>query len=115
MLEIALLIWSGRKLANTARSKGRSGGFAALGPAFWVTGEILGFVIGASMGMELGAYAVALLLAGAGLGLAFLIVSRLDPAPEYGGPVADVEEPPVEELELVDRDPDDPYAPPRKI
>jgi hypothetical protein len=114
MLEIALLIWSGRKLANMARSKGRSGGFAGLGVGLWFTGEILGFVIGSAMGLELGAYALALLLAGVGLGLAFLIVSRLEPASEYGDASPGVEAP-VEELELVDRDPDDPYAPPRKI
>ena len=114
MLEIALLIWSGRKLARMARGKGRSGGFAGLGVGLWFTGEILGFLIGSAIGLEMGAYAVALLMAGAGLGLAFLIVSRLEPAPEYGGAMPVVDEP-VEELELVDRDPNDPYAPPRKI
>jgi len=115
MLEIALLIWSGRKLAAIARSKGRSGGYAGLGVGFWFSGEVLGFLFGSAAGLELGAYAIALLLAGAGLGLAFLIVSKLEPASELGGPIAAGADEPIEQLEIVDRDPNDPYAPPRKI
>jgi hypothetical protein len=112
LLEIFLLIWSGRRLARMAREKGRSGAYAGLGVGFWFTGEIGGFVLGSALGLELGAYATALALAAAGLGLAFLIVSRLEPAPGYGGLAP---EPIGGDYELTDRDPEDPYAPPRKI
>jgi hypothetical protein len=115
MLEIALLIWAGRKLAAIARDKGRSAGYAGLGVGLWFTGEVLGFLIGTALGLELGAYAVALVMAAAGLGLAFLIVSKLEPMAGHDGIAPGSVDGPVEELELVDRDPDDPYAPPRKI
>lgn len=112
MLEIFLLIWAGRKLARMAREKGRSGGYAGLGVGLWFTGEILGFIIGTALGLELGAYATALVMAAAGLGLAFLIVSRLQPVSGYDEPVPEIVD---GEYELTDRDPDNPYAPPRKI
>ena len=79
MLEILLLIKFGKSLAKLAKSKGRSGGWAALGVAFWFGGEVMGFIVGTAFGLELGAYLFALAFAGAGIGVAYLVVKSLAP------------------------------------
>jgi hypothetical protein len=82
MLEIFFLIWFGRRLATIARSKGRSGAWAVLGVGLWVGGEVIGFVIGSALGMEMGAYGVGIASAIGGALIAWLVVSQL---PEVGG------------------------------
>src|SRR5262245_31742632 len=108
MLEILFLLWFVRKLSAIAKTKGRSGGWGGLGAAFWIGGELLGFVVGTAADAGGGAYFIALLFAGIGAGIAYAIVSSLGPdseqlAPESGdGPVYG---PP--------QDPNNPYNPPR--
>ncbi len=112
MLEIFLLIWLGKKLARIAGSKGRSGGWAALGVGFWVLGEIIGFIIGAMMGLDLGAYVVAIMMAAGAMGIAFLIVSNLPDLYKM-----DEVQPQLmdETYDLTDAsDPENPYSPPRQ-
>jgi hypothetical protein len=77
MLEIIFLVWFCRKLAAIAQSKGRSGGWAAFGALFWVGGEVFGFVAGSLMHLDLGAYLVAILGAGLGAVVAWLLVNSL--------------------------------------
>lgn len=78
MLEIFLLITFGKKLAELARGKGRSPAWAALGVMFWVGGEIIGFIIGALLGLEgLGAYPVAIVVAALGAFVAWMVVKNL--------------------------------------
>jgi hypothetical protein len=78
MLEIILLINFGKKLAELARGKGRSPGWAALGVAFWFGGEIVGFILASLLGVQgLPAYGVALAVAGVGVFVAHLVVKNL--------------------------------------
>ncbi|MSP63824.1 MAG: hypothetical protein EXR72_26455 [Myxococcales bacterium] len=77
MLEILFLIWFGRKLSTIAQSKGRSGGWAALGVLFWIGGEILGFVIGSLLNLDAGAYLIAILIAVGCAVVAWVIVNQL--------------------------------------
>lgn len=82
MLEIAFLVFFCKKLAGIARDKNRSGGWGALGVLLWIGGEVGGAVLSLSMGkdgMEL--YGYALLGAGLGAVLAFVIVKSLAPVP----------------------------------
>ena len=78
MLEIILLINFGKKLAEMARGKGRSPGWAALGVAFWFGGEIVGFILAGLLGVDgVPAYGVALAVAGVGILVAYLVVQNL--------------------------------------
>src|SRR5262245_9872752 len=77
MLEIFFLIWFARKLASTAKGKGRSGGWAALGVGLWVGGELTGFVIGMVLDLDNGAYLTAILTAVVGAIIAWVVVSNL--------------------------------------
>jgi hypothetical protein len=104
VLEILLLRALYKSLSATAVTKGRPGTWGLLGVLFWVGGELLGFIIGSLLGMELGAYGIALLFAAGGAGISYLIVNSLgslavdDAAPDAGG---------------VGRfDPENPYSPP---
>lgn len=81
MLEIFMLVWLTRKLSRMAEERGQSRGWAALGPVFWIAGEILGFVIGFAMGMDMAAVLLALACAAGGAGIAYAIVARLAPKP----------------------------------
>jgi hypothetical protein len=86
VLEIILLVRFGKKLAELASSKGRSKGWAALGVAFWLGGEVVGFIIATLLGLQgLAAYPVALAIAGAGIFVAWMVVKNLpDLAPAPG-------------------------------
>jgi hypothetical protein len=78
MLEILFLVWFCRKLSAIARAKGRSAGWGGLGAAFWIGGEISGFVVGAIADAGTGGgYGLALLFAVIGAGVAYAIVSSL--------------------------------------
>lgn len=80
MLEILGIIAFARLLSRAATEKGRSKGWAALGVLFWIGGELMGFVVGALLGMETFAqYGVALLMAGTGVLVAYLVVKALPP------------------------------------
>ncbi|HYV45978.1 MAG TPA: hypothetical protein VFA20_14010 [Myxococcaceae bacterium] len=80
MLEILGIIAFARLLSRTASEKGRSKGWAALGVVFWLGGELMGFIIGTILGLESFAqYGVALLTAGAGVMVAYLVVKALPP------------------------------------
>jgi len=111
MLEIFLLIWAGKKLARMAGEKGRSGGWAGLGIGLWVGGELLGALIGGFLELDLGAYVMALALAGVGLGIAFAVVGSLEPI----GVAGEGHEPLEGSHDLSGAaDPDNPYSPPRR-
>lgn len=77
MLELIFLVWFGKKLSAMASEKGRSGWWAALGVAFWIGGEIMGFVVGALLGLDMGSYGVALLFAMVGAVVAYFVVNAL--------------------------------------
>ncbi len=80
MLEILFLVWFVRKLAAMAKSKGRSGGWGALGAAFWIGGEFFGIIAGTAADAGMAAYGLALLCAGVGAGVAYAIVKSLGPS-----------------------------------
>jgi hypothetical protein len=108
MLEILFLSWFVRKLSAMAKSKGRSGSWGGLGAAFWIGGEILGFVVGTMADADAGSYLIALIFAGIGAGIAYAIVSSLggeSAQPMTSGGEAIVYGPP--------EDPNNPYNPPR--
>ncbi len=78
MLEIILIVVLTGKLRTIAQSKGRSAGWAALGPVLWIGGEVLGAVAGAIMGADgLSLYGGAILGAVVGAGIAWAIVNGL--------------------------------------
>lgn len=105
MLEIAFLVWFCRKLASIAKGKGRSGSWGALGALLWIGGEITGFVVGTLGDLEAGSYLVALLFAGLGAVIAYVIVSALkSETARYDLGVGGYAPP---------HDPSNPYAPPR--
>lgn len=80
MLEILAIIWLYRYLKNALEHKNRSTGLAALGPVFWVVGEILGAVFGALLiGDGLGLYGFAFMGALVGALAAIGIVSSVKP------------------------------------
>ncbi len=112
MLEVLFLIKFTRHLAKMAREKGRSGGWGGLGVAFWIGGELTGFIVGGLADAGAGAYLVALLFAAMGATAAYFIVkslgdelqAALQPLPVAAGPYV----PPAGPLDL-----ENPYAPPR--
>jgi hypothetical protein len=78
MLEIIILVLLTKKLKAIAVAKGRSGGWAALGPLCWIGGEILGAVLGMAFGMsELSLYGGALAGAAIGAAIAWVVVNGL--------------------------------------
>ncbi len=79
MLELFFLMWFGRRLADLATRKGRTKWWAALGVGFWVAGEVTGVIVGSLLGLDLGAYAIALLFAISGAIAAWFVVSALPP------------------------------------
>ena len=85
MLEIIFLIWFGRKLATIAKSKGRSGAWAVLGVGLWVGGEVIGFIVGTALNMEMGAYVVGIVSAIVGAVISYVVVSQLPDAGGAGG------------------------------
>jgi len=110
MLEILFLVWFVRKLSSIAKAKGRSGGWGGLGAAFWIGGELTGFVVGGITDAGAGSYAFALLFAAIGAGVAYAIVSALGSEHSrydaFAAPVAPaIYGPPA--------DPRNPYSPPR--
>lgn len=80
MLEIIFLVRFVRHLAKLAKSKGRSGGWGALGVGLWFGGEITGFVVGELADAGAGAYLVALVFAAVGAIVAHFVVKSLRPA-----------------------------------
>lgn len=110
MLEIFILIWVGRTFSELAQTKGRSKAWVALGVGAWFGGELFGYLAGVMAGLELGAYLVAILFAGAGVGVAYMIVNSLSAVGAYAM------EPAMEDLGGVDpafQDPSNPFNPPR--
>jgi hypothetical protein len=103
VLEIILLRTLYRKLSAMAVEKGRPGSWGWLGVLLWISGELIGFIIGAAMSLELGAYGLALLCAAGGAGISYAVVNSLgsldtDEIGDTGG---------------VGRfDPENPYSPP---
>jgi hypothetical protein len=90
MLEIIAVIFIGKKLAELAKSKGRSGWLGVLGPLAWFGGEFCGGCIGALMGLEgLAIYPLALILGGIGAGVVYFGINSLPNAegydPDYPG------------------------------
>jgi hypothetical protein len=107
MLEILFLVWFVRKLSSIAKAKGRGGGWGALGALFWIGGEIIGFIVGASVSAGGGAYGLALLFAAVGAVVAYVIVNSLGPsefAMAAGG---------GDDTGNPHYDPKNPYSPPR--
>jgi hypothetical protein len=80
MLEIIFLVRFVRHLSKLAKSKGRSGGWGALGVGLWFGGEISGLLVGAMADAGAAAYLVALLFAAVGATIAHFIVKSLRPA-----------------------------------
>jgi hypothetical protein len=78
MLEIFFVVFLTKKLASIAKAKGRSSGWAALGPVLWILGEIGGAVVGATIGIDdIALYVGALAGAALGAGLAWVVVNSL--------------------------------------
>lgn len=109
MLEILLMIFTFRRLADRAQLKGYARSWGFLAPGLWIAGEVLGFVIGAMLELDTGLfYLLALALAAVGAVTAFVIVGSLaprDPDALHALPVT---------TEAVAYDPDNPYAPPTR-
>ena len=79
MLEIIAVVFLAKKLAAIAKAKGRSAGWAALGPVLWIGGEITGAVVGFAMtgGDGLAPYGFAIMGAIIGAVASYLIVNAL--------------------------------------
>ncbi len=77
MLELLFLIWFSKKLSALAAGKGRSKWWAALGACFWIGGELMGFIVGALLGLDMGAYGIAILFAIVGAVIAYFVVNAL--------------------------------------
>lgn len=108
MLEIILMIVLTRKLVEDAKAKGRSGWWGALAVAGWLTGEILGGVVGFLLGLEgFALYVPALIGAGLGYLVARIIVSNLSNKFEEDGFV------PMDSPGYEHYDPNNPYSPPK--
>ena len=85
MLELLFLVWFGKKLSGVAFEKGRSKWWAALGVSFWIGGELMGFLVGALLGLDMGAYGLAILFAIAGAVVSWFVVKALPPEPQAAG------------------------------
>jgi hypothetical protein len=105
MLEIILIVSLSKKLAAQAAAKGRSKMWGGLLVAFWLIGEVLGFVVGAALEMEFGAYGLALMGAGIGAIAAFGVVAML--SREQTSPFESFEQGGVGQF-----DANNPYSPP---
>jgi hypothetical protein len=79
MLEIILIIWIGRRVAEAAQEKGRSKNWAALGAGFWILGELMGFMVGGALGLGMGSYLLAIGMAAVGAFVAHTVVKALPP------------------------------------
>lgn len=78
MLEILLVRWIYRRLADTAEAKGRPRSWGFLGVALWFVGEFFGFFVGFAFGgSEAMAYLFALFSALVGGGLSWAVVHSL--------------------------------------
>jgi hypothetical protein len=111
MLEILFLVRFVRYLSRLAKQKGRSGGWAGLGVAFWIGGEVTGLVVGEVADAGAGAYLMALVFAALGATVAYFIVKSLRPFSE-----TPALEGALPEGALAPQGPPDltnPYAPPR--
>lgn len=78
MLEIIALVFLTRALANQAQLRGRSAGWAVLGPVLWILAEIAVFVFASPLGLR-GFETFAFALAGGAIGggVAYLVVTSL--------------------------------------
>lgn len=78
MIEIIALVFLTRALANQAQVRGRSTGWAVLGPVLWIFAELVAVVIASPLGLETFEL-VAFALAGGALGggVAWLVVTSL--------------------------------------
>ncbi len=77
MLEIMAIIWLCNTNKKHAAQRGRKpGGFVALTVVLWVGLELLGLVIGVSTGMEAFMYLLAILFAGTGGLVSYLIAKN---------------------------------------
>ena len=83
MLEIFFLFSLWKNLSPVAAAKGRSKAWALIPIGFWIVGEVAGIIIGSLLGLELGAYAIALALAALGATVGWLVVKALPPASGY--------------------------------
>jgi len=85
MLEILIIIGLYNLLAKNAEKKGQSRAYGWLGVGLWIGGEILGFIIAISQSQSemMDAYPYALLGAGLGAVISFIIVNAL-PVNEEG-------------------------------
>jgi hypothetical protein len=80
MLEILAVIGFAKLLSSAAVERGRSKGWAALGVGFWIGGELMGAIIAGILGLDdLAIYGVALMVAGVGVLIAYLVVKALPP------------------------------------
>ena len=91
MLEVLLIIFLAKKIGRMAENKDhKKGGYIAMFVIFWVLGEILGGVAGAfatrSGGLEI--YIFAIVGAGSGTAISFIIVSSLTDRTIVKEPVA---------------------------
>ena len=113
MLEILFLVFLVRKLSALAKSKGRSGGWGALGAGFYIGGELTGFIVGGIADLGMGSYLVALAFAAMGALASWLIVRSLSSA--YANPYGYVNPPPTmaPAVGYPNYDPSNPYSPPR--
>lgn len=78
MLEIIVLIFLTRHLNKSAKLKGHSGAYAALGPVLWFGGEITGALIGTIVtGEILFGIIIGLVFAAIGAGISLAVVGSL--------------------------------------
>ena len=86
MLEILFLIWLSKKLSFMAVAKNRSRMWGLFGVCMWILGELAGFALAADSAAGVGdMYIIALVGAGVGALVAFVVVSSLSklPPPDY--------------------------------
>lgn len=78
MIEVLFLFRFGRSLADICRDKGRSNWWAVMGVGSWIFGELFGFIVGAALGLDGGAYVAGLGCAAACAAIAWFVVKGLD-------------------------------------
>ncbi len=80
LLELFFIWTLSKSLAEKARLKGRSKGWGALGPAMWITGEMIGFLVGSVLlGDGVAPYLCGIGMAILGAVIANLVVGALAP------------------------------------
>ena len=74
MIELIVIFNLARSMVTRAQRRGLPAWWGAIAPTLWVVGELMGGVVTTLAGLGYAAYGVALLYAGVGAGIGWLLV-----------------------------------------